>query len=286
MAARPVVLAQVGGQLAESASIVEDPHEALGFAEVAEDPLGVSEWKERRPKIEAQIDRLLQRATVLGQMLERRQRLLQTRHGVSVGGPRDRPGAGLTEVRDGLLPELPPEGMVGEPLVLPGQPVRIQALDGVDDAGVEGRALLREKATVRDFVGERVLEGVLGIRRHACPVQELGGLQTVEPAAHGLLRDIRDGLEQRDGHVLSDDGGDLQEVSVLHLEPVDPGGQHRLHRRRDRDGVDRMRQSMPATVSRKHARLDEHPDRLFQKERVALSDEKLLEGKQPGIVAE
>ena len=67
--------------------------------------------------------------------------------------------------------------MVGQPLDVLGQPVRIAAFDGADDAGVQGLAPVLEQGAVGDFMGERMLEGVLGIREEARLVQKLGRLQ-------------------------------------------------------------------------------------------------------------
>ena len=53
--------------------------------------------------------------------------------------------------------------MVGQPLPVLGQPVRIEAFDGTDDAGVQGLAAFLKQRPVGDFMGERVLEGVFGI---------------------------------------------------------------------------------------------------------------------------
>ena len=80
-----------------------------------------------------------------------------------------------------MLPELAPHGMVGQPLDVLGQPIRIERVDGADDAGVEGPASLLERGTVGDLVGERMLEGVLGIGEEPGLVQELGRLQMREP---------------------------------------------------------------------------------------------------------
>ena len=91
-------------------------------------------------------------------------------------------------------------------------------------------------------MGERVLERVLEIRKQPRLVEELGGLEVVEPAAERLVRQLGDRLEQRERHVLADDGGDLEEALVLRGEPVDARRQDRLDRGRDLDRLDRLRQ--------------------------------------------
>ena len=106
MTDNPEVVAHVDGQLAESPLIVERPRQALGFAETAEDPLEFSERKECGSQVEAKIDGLLQPLAGLGQMPQGRQRLLEARDRLPVGRSRQCLGAGLTQVRDRLLPHL------------------------------------------------------------------------------------------------------------------------------------------------------------------------------------
>ena len=61
---------------------------------------------------------------------------------------------------------------------------------------------------------------------------------------------------------------------------------HRLDRGRDLDRLDRLRQPVPATLSRQRLRLHQRPDRLLQEERVPAPDQELLQRREPGIVAE
>src|SRR5438445_1081500 len=161
------------GHLAESPLIVEPPGQALGFAEIAEDPFEFSERKESSSKVKAKIDGLLQPLAGLGQMPEGNQRLLEASDGLSVGRSPQCLGTTLSEVRDRQLPHLTPHGMVGQPLDVLGQPVRIAALDGADNAGVQLLAPFLEQSAVSDFMGERMLEGVLAIRKEAGRVQKL-----------------------------------------------------------------------------------------------------------------
>ena len=60
----------------------------------------------------------------LRQRLEDAQRLLELGRGVREGRARDRLGAGLAEIDHRLLPQLAPQGVVGEPLDVLGEPVR------------------------------------------------------------------------------------------------------------------------------------------------------------------
>src|SRR6266851_1681885 len=53
-----------------------------------------------------------------------------------------------------------------------------------------------KQGAVGDFMGERMLEGVLGIRKEARLVEKLGRLQMRKPPMHRILRRLRDGVEQ------------------------------------------------------------------------------------------
>ncbi len=85
-------------------------------------------------------------------------------------------------------------------------------------------------------MGEGVLEGVLEVREEARLVQELGGLEAADRGAQLVLAQRGRRLEQRNGHVLADHRGGLQERLVAGGQPVDAGGQHGLHRGGDLDG--------------------------------------------------
>ena len=172
-----------------------------------------------------------------------------------VGRARHRLRAGLAEIGDGLLPHLAPERVVGQALDVLGEPVGVEALDGLDDPGVERAPALLEQAAVGHLVGERVLEGVLEVGEEARLVEELGGLEVGE--AVGAARPSGSSAiacEQGDGHVLADDRGGLEEALVLRRQPVDARRQDRLHRRRDLDGVRRLRQPVGAALARRAPR--------------------------------
>src|SRR5690348_4090550 len=98
-------------------------------------------------------------------MLEGRQRLLEATYRLPVGRSYQRLAASVMQVSDRLLPQLAPHRMVGQPLGMLGQPVRIGALDGADNPRVQGFAPVLNQGAVGDLVGERVLEGVFGIRK-------------------------------------------------------------------------------------------------------------------------
>src|SRR5262249_44874582 len=181
-------------------------------AEVAEEPLEVCEQKEGAFQIEAKIDGLLLPLAGLGQMPERRQRLLEAAHRRPVGRARLCSDASLMEIGNRLLPCLALKRVMAQTLDLFGQALGIERLDRVDDLGVEQTPPVVEHVPVGDIVGERMLEGVLDIRKEAGLVEELGRLQVGEPPANALLGHVRDGLEQRQRYVLPDDGGGLKQA--------------------------------------------------------------------------
>src|SRR5215813_1178039 len=120
-------------------------------------------------------------------MTERRQRLLEAAHRLPIGRARLCPEASLIEVGNRLLPCLALKRVMAQTLDLFGQALGIERLDRVDDLGMELTPPVVEHAPVGDIVGERMLEGVLDIRKQAGLVQELGRLEVGEPPANALL---------------------------------------------------------------------------------------------------
>jgi hypothetical protein len=135
---------------------------------------------------------------------------------------------------------------------------------------VERAAPLAEEPAVRHLLGERVLEGVLGVGVEARLVEELPRLEMGQAPAKVLLRQLGDGPQQGQRHLLADDGGLLQELSVLDREPVHAGGEHRLDRGRHPDLRQRDGQAVATALAREGPGLDEGAHALLQEERVAL----------------
>jgi len=76
----------------------------------------------------------------------------------------------------------------GEPFDVLCAPVRVETLDGFDDASVEEAAAVVEHSPIRDLVRQRVLERVFGLREELCLVDELRGLEVIESATEGFIR--------------------------------------------------------------------------------------------------
>ena len=111
-------------------------------------------------------------------------------------------------------------------------------------------------------------------------------MQGLEPAAKRVVADVGDGPEQRERHVLSDDGGDLQEPLVVRSQPVDARREHGLDGGRDLDRLDWLEQPIPSALSLERSGLHEPPDRLLEEERVSAAHQELLERREPGVLAE
>ena len=283
---QPEVLARVHGHPPEPPPVVEAPGELLGLPKTLGDLRQLAEHIQRCPQLEEEVDRLLPPLATVRESGQRRPRLLQAGHRLAVGRAGECLGPGLPEVRDRLLPHLASPGVVGQPLDVFGQPAGIGALDGADDGGVEGVAPVLEQGAVGDFMGERMLEGVLGIREEPCLVEKLGRLQMREPPMYRFLRRLRHGVEQHERHVLANDRSRLEQPLVFGREPVDPGRQDHLHGRRDLDCLDGPGQTIGAAFPGEHTRLHERPDALLDEKGIAASDQKPLERLQPRVVTQ
>ena len=168
--------------------IGQRPGQSFGFAKIRNDPRELAEGEERCAKVEAEVDRLLQRLPGLGQVLEGRERLLEAGDRLAVGRSSEGLGAGLTEVPHGLLPDLAPERVVRECLEMLDQAVGMESLDRIDDLGVQRPTPIVEQTPISDVVDQRVLEGVLEIREQARLVEELTGHEMGEPRAERFFR--------------------------------------------------------------------------------------------------
>ena len=92
----------------------------------------------------AEVNGLLSRVPPLREMLQGDQRLLKVPHNLPVGRTHLCLHPCLPAVGHGLLPHLPPQGMVGQAFDLLGQTVPASAR-GLDDAGMEHAPSLLEQ---------------------------------------------------------------------------------------------------------------------------------------------
>src|SRR4029453_5959012 len=140
----------------------------------------------------------------------------------------------------------------------------MEPFQGLHNPGVEGPSPLLKETAVNHFVREGLLKCIfaLGIEPHL--VEELRRLEVGEAAMEVRLRQLSNGLHQRQGHLMADDGGDLEEAFVLWRQPVDTRRQHRMYRGRHLNGREGLRQAIGAWLADQYPRLHEGTDALLQ----------------------
>src|SRR5262245_66631965 len=117
----------------------------------------------------------------------------------------------MQEIGYRLLPQLAFDSVMGESLYLLNEAVGIELLDHIDDSAVKHPALLGEKASIGDIVGQRVLKAVVQIGQMAGFVEELGFPQVREPVTKLVLPQPGYGLQDCVGNGLTDHRGGLQQ---------------------------------------------------------------------------
>jgi hypothetical protein len=90
----------------------------------------------RAPHVDVDVDYQFDRLPGLGEMAECCERLLQVDNSLAVGPPRHCPQPRLVEIGDRLLPQLPAQGVMCQPLRLLSDPLARESFDGLDNAGV------------------------------------------------------------------------------------------------------------------------------------------------------
>ena len=123
--------------------------EPLRLAQIREDAITLSPLIEGMAQAKADIDGLLVTFATLGEVRQGPQRLLQARHRLPSGRAGHRLVARLAAVGDGLVPHLTPQGMVGQPFHLVGEPVGIALFDGRHNTGIRGGVAARAAAPHR-----------------------------------------------------------------------------------------------------------------------------------------
>src|SRR5262249_51018574 len=176
---------------------------------------------------------------------------------------------------------------MGEALDVLVEAPSMHPLDCLDDGGVKRAAPVLKKASIGYVVGQGVLERVLEVWEQPRLIEKLAGLEGGETAAERFLRPLGESLKERERHVLTKNGRGLEESFVLRRESVDAGGQNRLGRRRDLQGLRRLRQPVGPSFPREDLRLDQRPDALLEEEGIALRplDQHSLERLQPSGVS-
>ena len=181
--------------------------ELFRLGKIPEDWREIAHRMQRVAQIESGIHRLLQGRSVLGEMRDDVQRLLEVGDRLSMRRAGGRSGARSAQIAHRLRPRLAPQGVVGEQLDLLRAPPAVQPLEGLHDPAVQLPTPVLEEAAVRHLMRQRVLERVLEIGEEMGLVQELGGLEVGELPPQRRLVHVGDGLEHRVRHILPDDRG-------------------------------------------------------------------------------
>jgi hypothetical protein len=159
--------------------------------------------------------------------------------------------------------------MVGQRFHLLGHAFPGERLHGADEAAMQCPSPFLEQRFVGHLLGEGVLEGVLPLGEEARLVEELGPLELGQIAVQRLLREVGDGLEQGQGHLVADDRGRLEEVFALRRQAVDPCRQHGLDGGRHLNAREVTGQPVGPRRADQHLGLHQRPHRFLQKEWVA-----------------
>ena len=285
----PVSLSAVaihGQHPSQPGPVVERPGQGLGLAQQGEAPPILSQCAQRACHSEAEIDGQHPGVAVLGQVREGLEGLVEVGHRLAERGAVVGPGAGLLAVGHGLVPHLAPQGMVRQAFDLLGHPVGRERLEGLDQARVQHPPPLQQEAAVGHLVRQGMLEGVFLLGEQAGLIQELRRLQVRQATVQRCLGQLRNGLEQGQGHLGANHGSRLQEPLLLRRQPVDACRQHGLHRGRHLNGRQRLRQAVRPRFAHQHPGLHQGAHALLQEEGVALGarNQELLEGRQAGII--
>ena len=171
---------------------------------------------------------------------------------------------------------------------LGGEAVRGESFDGLDNLGMEDTPSLVEETVIGHLLRERMLKRVFEFRKEARLIEKLSRLQMGERPTKGLLRKLRDGLQQCEGDILANDRRSLQEGLFLNRESVHPGGENRLDRGWHLHGHECLHQAIGPQVAHQDLALHKGPDTLFQEERVPFRalDQRALERLKSEILSQ
>src|SRR5215813_4596960 len=212
--------AHIDRQPAEPLLVVQGLCQSFGFAKICQGSLKLAYRVQRVPKVEAEVNRLLQCPGRLRQVLQRCQRLLIVGSGVPIGGSRQCLRPRLAEVLHSLLPRLSGERMVREPFGMRDR-VWVEPLHGLDDASMELAPSRSKDAVVGDVVSEGMLKGVLKVRKEFRLLEEFAGLEIGKAQSQPFLWQLGDLVEDRERNLVANDRGRLEQPLVLGREPID-----------------------------------------------------------------
>ena len=97
-------------------------------------------------------------------------------------------------------------------------------------------ATFAQHGIVGDFLGERVLEGILAFRKDRPLVNEFAKLQSGQLAHQFIVGASGDVANQAERKFLADDGEGLQQLLFGSAQPIDSRGQNALNSPRNLNG--------------------------------------------------
>jgi len=142
------------------------------------------------------------------------------------------------------------------------------ALEPARDALMELSPPPLGERPVGGLLDQHVLEPELGLGPAPALADQVEPLE-LEQRAPDVAVAARDRLEEREAELSAQHRRRHQRVVRVGLEPVDPGEDHPLDRRRDLD-LDLVVEPPSLTLAHERARVHERPDELLEEERVAL----------------
>src|SRR4029453_10182708 len=119
-------------------------------------------------------------------------------------------------------------------------------------------------------MGKRVLERVLDLGKETCLIEKLRGLKSHETVGNFLLRWIRDGLEEHERYILTNDGCRLKKTLLLQWQPINSSAKNSLHRCWHLCALNRFDKTIISSLPRQNICFYECPDTLLQEEGIPL----------------
>ena len=162
-------------------------------------------------------------------MLEGAERLFIIPYSLAVGRPPHGFLPRLLAVRQSPLPRFAAQSVVRQAFDLLGRVVPGERLKRFDDLCMECPPPLQEETAVGHLVGQGVFEGIDPFRNEVRLVEELSAWRCESSVAYYRLGHLGNALEQRQGDLGTDHRGRLEQSLLFWWQPIDTGGQHRMH---------------------------------------------------------
>src|SRR5215831_19245165 len=231
---------------------------------------GALQRDQRDPERDPDIERVGQRRRRLWKLGEERKGGLKKADRFAIGRAGHSLRAGLTQVGNSLRGDASAHSVMREDLRLLSQTTGVEPFERLDELGVQCASPVLKQSLVGHFVRERVLERVLEVREEPDLVEELRGLETAQLGAHLFLRRVGNGEQQRDGHVLADDGSRLEQPLVIGGQAVDARGQDGLNSGGYPQLFNRPSEPVGATFTGEGARLNKGAHALLEEEWIGV----------------